>query len=197
MNAKGLDAAGQIDLATLSSYDFVVLYLAPQTWKVRSKIVVMNYLSADKKIVFNWESAGKPGEDGEAAAKQALAQLAGYGIITPVPIYFNFADRDPATIDYGLLDASIDAARAVVGFDRMGAYGGYAAIKHLFDTNRIKYGWQTYAWSNGKWEPRAQLRQTLNGATLDYDEAVSTDYGQYPRPAPVDNSFAQQKLELI
>lgn len=198
--AKGLDAAGQISLDQLNGYEFVCVYLAPlpsQSWKVRSKTVINAYIAGGKRVVFNWESDGKPG-DGASAAKQALGQLALYGIIAPVPIYFNFADMDPATVNYAQLDASIDAARGLVGFNRMGAYGGYGVIKHLFDSGRIKYGWQTYAWSHGQWDLRAQLRQTQNGATVDYDEAWALDYGQYPLVSgPTDNGLNQQKLELV
>jgi hypothetical protein len=58
----------------------------------------------------------------------------------------------------------------------------------MFDTDRITYGMQTYAWSEGMWEPRCQLRQVRNnvvvcGGTIDYDEAWADDYGQWPRPS--------------
>lgn len=197
--ARGLDAASTISVSSLSSYDFVCVYLAPssQQWKVRSSSVIQAYLNAGKKVVFNWESDGKP-DDGVAAARDSLSLLASYGLANePVPIYFNFADMDPNSVNYAQLDLSIDAARSIVGIDRMGAYGGYGVIKHLFDSGRIKYGWQTYAWSHGQWDSRAQLRQTLNGSTVDYDEAWSLDYGQYPLPLVTTGMSAQQKLELI
>src|SRR5262249_42156166 len=67
-------------------------------------------------------------------------------------------------------------------------YGGLEFIKRSFDQVKIRYGWQTYAWSHGQWDARAQLRQTLNGVHIagfdvDLDEAHAADYGQWPRPA--------------
>jgi hypothetical protein len=67
---------------------------------------------------------------------------------------------------------------------RVGAYGGYALIKRLFDKKLITYGFQTYGWSGGLWDVRAQLRQYLNaqtigGLSVDFDHAVTTDYGQW------------------
>src|SRR5262249_20698214 len=52
----------------------------------------------------------------------------------------------------------------------------------LFDDGKITWGWQTYAWSGGQWDSRAQLRQTQNelgGGDLDADEAMTSDYGQW------------------
>ena len=47
-------------------------------------------------------------------------------------------------------------------------------------------GWQTYAWSYGQWDARAQLRQVLNSVSVggsvgccDKDVAVAADYGQW------------------
>ncbi len=35
-------------------------------------------------------------------------------------------------------------------------------IKRLFDGGKITWGWQTYAWSGGNWDSRAQVRQVQN-----------------------------------
>jgi len=48
------------------------------------------------------------------------------------------------------------------------------------------YLWNTYAWSGGLWEPRAQLQQYRNGqrlgsGTVDLDRAITADYGQWQR----------------
>jgi hypothetical protein len=88
--------------------------------------------------------------------------------------------------------AYFKAIAAVVGLKRVGAYGSYRVIKALFDEGLITYGWQTYAWSGGKWDPRAQIQQysnneTIGGASVDYDRAMHADYGQWPAagtPAP-------------
>ena len=75
---------------------------------------------------------------------------------------------------------------SVIGVARTGAYGGYYVIQRLFNASKIKWGWQTYAWSGGQWDTRAQVRQVLNGITAagdanccDKDEAVAADFGQW------------------
>lgn len=63
-----------------------------------------------------------------------------------------------------------------------GGYGGYYLIKRLFDAGLIKWGFQTVAWSGGKWDSRAQLRQTISttlGNEADLDIAERTNFGQW------------------
>ena len=72
----------------------------------------------------------------------------------------------------------------MLGVDRTGAYGGIYVISSLFNAGKIKYGWQTYAWSDGQWDGRAQVRQVENGMTIaggscDVDEAIAADFGQW------------------
>ena len=97
------------------------------------------------------------------------------------PIYFAI-DFDAQTASRATLNAYFDGVASVLGRDRTGAYGGYWPISRLFDAGKIAYGWQTYAWSGGNWDPRAQLRQTQNGiwgGGLDADQAVADDFGQW------------------
>jgi hypothetical protein len=73
---------------------------------------------------------------------------------------------------------------SVIGLGRTGAYGGYNTIKYLFDAGVIRWGWQTYAWSAGQWDSRAQLRQVQNGVLIggvdsDLDESMTGDFGQW------------------
>ena len=102
------------------------------------------------------------------------------------PIYFS-VDFD-ATPQQGraAIDAYFDGVASVLGRARTGAYGGYYVIKRLFDDGKITWGWQTYAWSGGQWDPRAQLRQTQNGVTVagsscDIDVATTTTSGSGAR----------------
>jgi Rv2525c-like, glycoside hydrolase-like domain/Putative peptidoglycan binding domain len=73
---------------------------------------------------------------------------------------------------------------------RVGGYGGYYAVKRLFDAGLITLGWQTVAWSGGQRDTRAQLYQTtgrvpISGADLDVHEGTAADFGQWlPPPAP-------------
>lgn len=89
----------------------------------------------------------------------------------------------------GSVASYFDGVKSIIGFNRTGAYAGYYPISYLFNTGRIKWGWQTYAWSGGLWDSRAQLEQYSNdhvvgGVGVDYDRAVAKDYGQSPAPGP-------------
>jgi Domain of unknown function (DUF1906)/Putative peptidoglycan binding domain len=71
---------------------------------------------------------------------------------------------------------------------RVGAYGGFYAVKRLFDAGLISLGWQTVAWSGGQRDTRAQLYQTtgkvpVGGADLDIHEGTVADFGQWA-PGP-------------
>lgn len=61
---------------------------------------------------------------------------------------------------------------------------GYAAIARLVPTYAA-WGWQTYAWSGGRWSAKAHLRQYLNGQNrcggeVELCRSVTDDYGQWP-----------------
>lgn len=97
------------------------------------------------------------------------------------PIYFSVdfnTTATPAIIDY------FKGVASVIGLARTGAYGGYACIKGLLDAGAIRWAWQTYAWSAEQWDPRAHIRQyqnsvTLDGLSVDYDESMQADFGQW------------------
>jgi hypothetical protein len=60
-------------------------------------------------------------------------------------------------------------------------------VKRLFDNGKIKWAWQTYAWSYGQWDGRAQLRQIQNGIAggqMDKDQSMVADFGQWGHAAP-------------
>lgn len=74
----------------------------------------------------------------------------------------------------------------ILGHDRVGIYGSYAVVHELMSLDNVKYGWQTYAWSQGRWSPHAQLRQVRNdvqlaGINCDLDKALASDFGQWRR----------------
>jgi hypothetical protein len=207
----GLDAASEISLATLRAEgaSFVCVYLAPggtSSWKVRAPATIHAYLDAGLRVVFNWESDGTPGAGtttGASAATQSQQQLENYRahceqcatwIPSGAPVIFTFADS--AAPDRTRLAAAHDGAASVLGRSRCGGYGGVDTIGFLFDRSLITYGWQTYAWSGGRRDDRAQLYQRLNTATVDYDVAYATDYGQVPRPGGAGAARRQQSLFL-
>jgi hypothetical protein len=99
------------------------------------------------------------------------------------PIYFS-VDFDATPGQQAAIDSYFDGVASVLGVDRVGAYGGYYVIQRLLDHSKIRWGWQTYAWSGGQWDARAQLRQIQNGVTVagadcDIDQAMAADFGQW------------------
>jgi len=146
-----------------------------------------------------WETTANralSGQDaGRADASSALVQANMCGLPPGAPIYFAVDfDEAPSHVQavhayfkgiHDVLDTAgpVSMPRGVP----VGAYGGYWTIKRLFDAGLIDYGWQTYAWSGGRWHPRAQLQQYSNGHELagvscDYDRAAADDFGQW-RPS--------------
>jgi hypothetical protein len=82
---------------------------------------------------------------------------------------------------------------------RVGAYGGFYAVKRLFDAGLISLGWQTVAWSGGQRDARAQLYQTagrvsIGGADLDIHEGNAADFGQWNAPAQTGEPVLQQGM---
>jgi hypothetical protein len=172
---------------------FVVRYLSPGTNpKNLTKPELTGLLAAGLHVCVVFESsAGRilaghsAGVSDAVTADEELKALNLAGL----PVYFA-CDVDPrpfTTAQWTVAMAYLDGVASVIGHARTGGYGGLAFIKRAFDAKKITYGWQAYAWSDGAWDPRAQLRQTKNGVslaggTVDLDEAHALDYGQWPRP---------------
>lgn len=138
-------------------------------------------------LVVVWETSAARALDGRAAgaadARDAAAQAADCGMPGDRPIYFA-VDFDASADQQPEIDAYFDGVASVLGRGRTGMYGGYGPVRRAFDAGKITFGWQTYAWSGGRWDDRAQLQQysnghTLNGVSVDYDRAVAADYGQW------------------
>lgn len=103
---------------------------------------------------------------------------------TDLPIY--------AAVDFAPTSAEMDSVLAYLrgfadangGMHVTGVYGSYATVKAALDAHEVIDAWQTYAWSNGQWDPRACLRQvangiTVGGRTVDRDEATTVHFGQW------------------
>ena len=167
-------------------YTFAARYLSyDPPGKTLSASEAAGLEAAGIDVVSNWEAGSQDALGGyskgvteaQAAESQALAD----GMPAGRPIYFS-VDFDATDAEQGALDDYMDGVASVLGRDRTGAYGGYYVIKRLFDAGKITWGWQTYAWSGGQWDPRAQVRQIQNGidgGQLDEDEAMAADFGQW------------------
>lgn len=136
---------------------------------------------------------------GEKDGKLAASQLHEYGFPANMGVYFaldfDLQDYAPALPNtpgnarakLGPVAAYFDAIHAQKPAYQVGGYGGYWAIKRLFDAGLITLGWQTIAWSGGQWDNRAQLRQlasqVLGAADVNLHLAGDPDFGQDPAPA--------------
>lgn len=122
---------------------------------------------------------------GQLDARKAVSQAEACGV-RDRPIYFA-VDFDATPAQMPWIRAYIGGAADAIGHDRVGVYGSYSVVSSIMSQRICKYGWQTYAWSDGKWYPDAQLQQyqngvTLGGQTVDRDRATTKDYGQWPKP---------------
>ena len=176
-------------------YTFAARYFSHDASKDVSKAEADALWAAKVDIVSNWEATAQGALNGHAQgvadAQAAQAQATAAGAPAGRPIYFS-VDFDATPGQQAALNAYFDGVASVIGVARAGAYGGYYVVQRLFDAGKIKWGWQTYAWSGGQWEARAQLRQVQNGITAagdgaccDKDQAVAADYGQW-HAAPAD-----------
>jgi hypothetical protein len=174
--------------ASLASqgYTFAARYLSYDTsGKNLTLSEAQGLEAAGIAVVANWENGSQDALDGYARgvehATSAEAQATAAGMPAGRPIYFS-VDFDATPGQQTAINAYMDGVASVIGRARTGAYGGYYVIKRLFDDGKITWGWQTYAWSGGQWESRAQVRQIQNGISggqLDKDEALVADFGQW------------------
>jgi hypothetical protein len=166
-------------------YSFAARYLSYEPSKNISAGEVQALKAAGMDVVVVWENGANDALDGYQTgvkhAQAAVAQAAAAGMPAGRPIYFA-CDFDAQPSQQAAIDAYMDGAASVIGRGRVGAYGGYSLIKRLFDGGKITWGWQTYAWSYGQWDGRAQVRQVQNGiegGSCDKDEATAVDFGQW------------------
>lgn len=198
----GIDATGTHNAAQLSAagVKFVARYLSQDPAKNLTHAELQGLRAAGINIVTVWETQANRALQafpaGAADAKAAQAQLSALGAPRNAPVFFA-VDFDATPGDQTLINAYFRGAASVLGLKRVGVYGGYWPLKRLFDAGLVKFGWQTYAWSGGNWDKRAQLRQyknsqTLAGLSVDFDMAMVANYGQWfpptlpvPKPLPV------------
>jgi hypothetical protein len=188
--ARGVDYAWAHPSTTAlrqAGYTFVSRYLSWDAPKNLSPEEARALKAAGIDIVCNWEAVANEARQGYAkgvtSAREAQRQAVTCGQPAGRPIYFS-VDYDAPLSDQAALNAYFDGVASVIGRSRTGAYGGYPVISRLFDAGKITWGWQTYAWSGGRWDARAQVRQVQNnilvgGVDCDRDEAWTTDFGQW------------------
>ncbi|HEY8087196.1 MAG TPA: DUF1906 domain-containing protein [Polyangiaceae bacterium] len=172
-------------------YVFACRYLSHDTTgKNLSKSEADALIAAGVGVVDNWEDSATDALSGYnlgvSDAQTAQSQASADGAPSTRPIYFS-VDFDATSGDMAAITAYFEGVASVIGVGRTGAYGGYYVVSQLFDAGKIKWGWQTYAWSGGQWDSRAQLRQVQNGIAggqMDLDQTVAADFGQWGADLP-------------
>ncbi len=187
--SNGLDFAwhNALDYGSFrqQGYSFVARYLSYDPGKNLTRDEANAWLGQGIDIVLVWETTANRAEDGYAAgrsdAQAAVAQAAACGAPSEVPIFWA-VDEDTTVGPH--ITGYAQGWSSVIPIRRSGVYGSFAVVRGCFDAGLVAYGWQTYAWSNGQWDPRAHLRQVQNGVNAlgtssDLDQTTGPDYGQW------------------
>lgn len=190
MSIFGIDYAWSkpsVKAMTDAGVKFIARYLSNDSSKDLSRSEATAANNAGIWCVVVWETTADRALSGDAGgetdARKARDKADALGMPDDRPIYFA-VDWDASEGQQATINAYFDGAASVLGRDRVGMYGGYWPIKRAFDAGKITWGWQTYAWSGGKWDTRAHIQQykngvNLGGADVDYDRAMYDDYGQW------------------
>jgi hypothetical protein len=188
--AFGLDYVSGPPVAALKAagVSFVCRYLSEVNPLTQVKLLTpgeaKTLSAAGISIVSNYEwyanRALEGFSSGAADARIALSQHTVCGGPSNRPVYFS-VDVDCSGDQVATYFKGV---ASVLGLSRTGAYGSFRVLKYLFDAGLIQWGWQTYAWSYGAWEPRAHIQQyqngmTVGGASVDYDRSIKSDFGQW------------------
>jgi hypothetical protein len=186
---------------------FAARYLSHNAGKNLTRAEADDLAAHGVSCVVVWETMAQRAGAGRAAgmadAKEAAAQATARGMPSGRPIYF--------AVDYDATPSAVVAyfqgVASVLGLARTGVYGGYKVVDYLLDHKLATWAWQTVAWSGGRWDPRAVIRQyastiRINGVSCDHDTAYAADYGQWmPGRTPTvqedDMPTAQEIAEAV
>lgn len=152
--------------------------------------------AADIDVFLYWEGAESwmlgGFEAGVAAARNSDANIRAAGMPADTPVYFAH-DIDPEPRHFEAIRFAVEGAASVVGWDRMGVYGGWLLIDHLAPIYDLMHLYcQTLAWEYGRGlHPKATLYQYgfnawIDGTNCDLVRALVPYFGQagYVTPTP-------------
>jgi len=189
--AKGVDYSwGRPNLDSLraAGVTFACRYLSyDKTGKNLSATEARALLAKGINVVSNWEwgktDAAAGYNLGVQHARDAAAQHTAFGGPANAPIYFS-VDFDAQPVDYNGVARYFDGVASVIGVNRTGVYGGYPIVSQLWSTGRVRFIWQTTAWSGGKKHPNTSIYQyaygvIIGGGECDVDESYGSNYGQW------------------
>lgn len=185
--------------AAAQGFHFVVGYISQDhTGKniTRSQIDALHAAGLDVALVFEYnpESARGGAYAGTQDATIAVRCAQQLGAPRGMTIYYAIDYNARSATEMAEITRYRVAAQAVTraaGYE-IGTYGGYYVCSFLAAHAFDGFLWQTSAWSSGQWEPSAVLRQVQNGihvgsATVDRDEAMRPNFGQWRPDGSVGN----------
>jgi Rv2525c-like, glycoside hydrolase-like domain len=116
-------------------------------------------------------------------ARSARAHAWLCGMPARRPIYFA-VDFDATPAQLSTVEQYFRGVASVMGPGQVGVYGGYRTIDYCAARGLATWFFQTYAWSQGRWHPRATLHQYRNGVSLaggivDLCRSTVDDIGQW------------------
>lgn len=177
----GFDYTARIAPVALRAADcsVVVRYFTRPDWaKSITRGELAELVRAGMPVVVNFESTADRMLGGATAGRADALELVGYltafGIPAAAVVGWYSADWDVQPAQVAAVLAYLGAAAAVHGSRGLvGCYGGLRVVAAAADAGyRI---WQTLAWSGGRWDPRAVMRQTGQQQTVG---GVSVDVNQ-------------------
>jgi hypothetical protein len=210
-----LKAAGVTAVGRYIGWDSVPGYqsIGKNLTKPEAQALIGSGLQIFLAFEYAADAATNGTAQGVADGALATTQLKVLGAPDSMAVYFavdfDIPDYEPALADtpanalakLGPVGRYFQAIKNMKQVYELGAYGGYYAIKRLFDAGLIARGWQTIAWSGGMLDSRAEIYQTPQplpsgfanqGIDTDIREHMTTapDFGQWPRPAAVKPAVA-------
>lgn len=175
MPLQGLDYTGlSPNEVKARGASFVMRYLSYTPYKNLTRNEAEELKKLGIKVGVVWETTADRALSGygagEADAHEALRQAIECGMVGAWGI--------TAAVDFDTngspqrTDPYFDGWAAYMGHARTGPYGGYEVVRHHANRGH-KALWQTYAWSGGRWDSRAEIQQyNNNNSAFDLDRTT-------------------------
>ena len=187
---KGIDFGfGKIKGSVIrqAGYDFVIRYASHSPGKNLTKEEYEDFKRNSLLVGVVFETTTSRPLSGYGGGKQDGAfALKFVQEVTGEPRVIYFAvDADYNNDQLQVIGEYFEGVAEALALHQIGVYGGYKTVQYMLDNNLAAYAWQTYAWSHGHWDSRAQLRQTdiygpkLAGVACDTNESTSYDNGLF------------------
>ncbi|MGN6167327.1 MAG: glycoside hydrolase domain-containing protein [Solirubrobacteraceae bacterium] len=159
---------------------FAASYLSTAASKNWTRALIHAYHAVGLGTVCVWETTATRAlaryAAGRTDARAALRQERALGVPASRPIYFA-VDFNETARQARAVASYFRGVNLVLGVGRAGAYGSYWTIRRLFRAGLIRFGWQTSAWSGGRWDRRAQIQQYAYYNAYDWDRAMTSAFG--------------------